>query len=134
MFCSEHFTGKLDFFNSHFHYNLYIIFEMNYFTGELTAPWVKSFFILFDHSWKKANVKDFLSMFTEKLEFVVLYRFVDIKSEVSDMTELLRKIKYLEMFYLNTIEQLFLFCWAVRPVRSLSTFYLEYQNWRYSKI
>ena len=34
-------------------------------------------------------------MFTEKLEFVVLYRFVDIKSEVSDMTELLRKIKYL---------------------------------------
>ena len=24
MFCSEHFTGKLDFFTSHFHYNLYL--------------------------------------------------------------------------------------------------------------
>ena len=24
MFCSEHFTGKLDFFTLHFHYNLYL--------------------------------------------------------------------------------------------------------------
>ena len=84
MFCSEHFTGKLDFFTSHFHYNLYLkwiksiisyilslwnLFETkivangaldpfknllysspeNKFsiTGELTAPWVKSLFILY---------------------------------------------------------------------------------------
>ena len=84
MFCSGHFTGKLDFFTSHFHYNLYLkwivsiisyilslwnLFETkivangaldppktcfisppeNKFsiTGELTAQWVKSWFILY---------------------------------------------------------------------------------------
>ena len=84
MFCSEHFTGKLDFFTSHFHYNLYLkwiisiisyilslwnLFETkivangaldpfknllysspeNKFsiTGELTAPCVKSLYILY---------------------------------------------------------------------------------------
>ena len=84
MFCSEHFTGKLDFFTSHFHYDLYLkwsisiisyilslwnLFETkivanealdpfknllysspeNKFNiiGELTAPWVKSLFILY---------------------------------------------------------------------------------------
>ena len=84
MFCSEHLTGKHDFFTSHFHYNLYLkwilsiishilslwnLFETkivangaldpfkillysspeNEFSikGELTAPWVKSLFILY---------------------------------------------------------------------------------------
>ena len=84
MFCSEHLTGKHDFFTSHFYYNLYLqwiisiisyilslwnLFETkivsngaldpfnnllysspeNKFsiTGELTAPWVKSLFILY---------------------------------------------------------------------------------------
>ena len=93
MFCSEHCTGKLDFFTSHFHYNLYLkwiisiisyilslwnLFETkivangaldlfknllysspeNKFsiTGELTAPGVKSLFILYYKIFDKNKI------------------------------------------------------------------------------